>query len=183
MEITSDPVLSEDPTAKLDSIGQLMAAELTRMSLKERESALHDLHGVGDLVDESPELITLSLERLEIVLQSARQHLNAAAYSMAEQASPQYVKSNKFRLMFLRSCRFDIALTAEKIIMFFEKKLELFGPTKLCKDISLADMSPEDMDCIKHGHLQLLPQRDRAGRRVVVMLLPFIKYKQRENQV
>jgi glycosyltransferase involved in cell wall biosynthesis len=45
-------------------------------------------------------------------------------------------------------------------------KLELFGPEKLCQPITLEDLTPDDLECLEHGHFQLLNSRDRAGRAV-----------------
>jgi hypothetical protein len=67
--------------------------------------------------------------------------------------------------------------------VFFKIKLELFGPTKLAQDITLEDLSCEDIECVNHGYFQVLPVRDQAGRGILCLLLPFLKYDQPENAV
>jgi hypothetical protein len=52
----------------------------------------------------------------------------------------------------------------------------MFGPSKLCKDITLKDLLPEEKACVKNGHVQLLPVRDRSGRAVLTTFLDFIKF-------
>jgi hypothetical protein len=52
----------------------------------------------------------------------------------------------------------------------FDKKLELFGPGKLTTDITLKDLAPSERKLVGNGHLQLLPDRDQAGRAVIAAL-------------
>ena len=49
-----------------------LAKELNELSIKERERVYFDLHGVGEVVDESPESIALSLEQLEASIAQKR---------------------------------------------------------------------------------------------------------------
>ena len=105
-------------------------------------------------------------------------------YSVAlASKNPEYVKDVKFRLMFLRSEHFDAAAAARKLRHFLTMKLELFGPEKLCRPITLDDLDPDDIECLMNGHLQLLNKRDQAGRDVVVMAANHIRYKSIENEV
>jgi hypothetical protein len=170
----------DDTDANID---MLVAEELNTLSLKEREKVLHDIHGVADPIDEVPELVERSLVELDNYLNVERRQWNTAAYNLAESRSPEYVKSRKIRLMFLRASRFDSSQAAGTMLQFFEKKLELFGPSKLCKDITLDDLSSADIECMENGHLQFLPARDRAGRCVLVVALPFLTYREHENHV
>jgi hypothetical protein len=77
--------------------------------------------------------------------------------------------------MFLRAENFDSQLAAKRMLRFFEQKLELFGPDKLCKDITLRDLNIEDMQCLINGHQQILPTRDSSGRVAIVHFLVFVK--------
>ena len=120
------------------------------------------MHGV-DLEIETPELVTSSLERLDSHIEAVKHVSKADAYLMAECLSPSFVQNEKFRLIFLRSVRFDIEQTAIRLFAHFESKLQLFGADKLCRKISIDDMSEDDMITLKNGQTQLLPDRDRSG--------------------
>jgi predicted HTH transcriptional regulator len=155
----------------------IVPEELNKLSLNEREKILHDIHGISDLVEESPELIARLLSKMDTwIVKQQQKPKKTEAYDLAELQSPGYVKDKDFRLIFLRADDFNSKQAAHRMIRFFDKKLEMFGPSKLCKDITLKDLSPEERACVENGHLQLLPVRDRSGRAVVTTLLDFIKF-------
>jgi hypothetical protein len=155
-------------------------AELNSLSLNERETMINDLHGMSKDIDESPsELVARSLTEMDAVLKEHQRTFKNAGcegYNLADaQSNGAYVENKAFRLMFLRAESFDSQLAAKRMLRFFEQKLELFGPGKLCKDITLRNLSVADMQCLIHGHLQILPTRDRAGRAAIVHIPVFIK--------
>jgi hypothetical protein len=108
---------------------------------------------------------------------------NASMYfPMVATSKPPIFDSNeddKFRRMFLRADRFNAEHdAADRILRFFDKKLELFGPSKLFQDIKLADLSPSDRDCLDHLHGQYMPVRDAGGRLIIfVFRSAFANYK------
>jgi hypothetical protein len=161
-----------------------LVQELNAMSLKEREEVLYDIHGVGDTVEETPELLTQCLKEMDAwMTKKKRNKKQSAAYRAAESQSREYVEQRKLRLMFLRADNFDAKWAAHRLMYHFEKKLELFGMDKLAKDITLDDMSASDVECIGNGHVQHLPVRDQAGRAVIAVLLPHMKYQEQLNAV
>ncbi|KAL3930740.1 MAG: hypothetical protein SGBAC_011632 [Bacillariaceae sp.] len=85
---------------------------------------------------------------------------------MAEEMSPHYVQDQTLRMKFLRSEKFDVQKSAERMIRFFDCKLYFFGEQKLCKDITLHDLDKDDLKALKAGYMQILSGRDRAGRAV-----------------
>ena len=73
--------------------------------------------------------------------------------------------------MFLRTDFFDVPKAAHRMIVFFRKKLELFGSDALARPLILSkDFSSDDMSCMRVGHLQLLPFRDSSGRPVFITM-------------
>jgi hypothetical protein len=161
-----------------------LVQELNAMSLKEREEVLYDIHGVADTVEETPELITQCLREMDaFITKKKRNKTQSAAYRAAESQSREYVEQRKLRLMFLRADNFDAKRAAHRLVYHFEKKLELFGIEKLAKDITLDGMSASDLECIENGHIQHLPVRDQAGRAVIAVLLPHVKYQEQLNAV
>jgi hypothetical protein len=145
----------------------LLAAALNKMSIQEREQVIYDIHGVSDLILETPDLIATSLVQLDRSLH-AMSISKKTAYESAHTQNPKYVSRSSFRLAFLRAEQFDAGKAAERMSMFFEHKLQLFGADKLARDLTLDDLdTADDMECLRSGIWQQLPLRDRAGRAVV----------------
>lgn len=143
----------------------LLANELNQMSLEERERTYEEIHGVGRILEETTEMIDHHLQQMDFALN--RLPLNAA-YMLAIQRDPEYITNPRFRLMFLRSTNFNVDMAAQKLLDFFQGKLELFGQQTLTRSLYLSDLDPDDLACLKSGAYQLLPGRDSAGRAVIV---------------
>jgi hypothetical protein len=152
-----------------------LAKEMQQLSFGERQEALFDIHGVAKKVEETDEIIRKSLAELEVFIEANKNTQFGASYKIAEYQSPDYVKDKAFRLKFLRTDDFDAKLAASRMFRHFDLKLELFGETKVSRNITLADMDEETMECMKNGHAQWLPLRDQAGRAIRVIALPFLK--------
>jgi len=79
------------------------------------------------------------------------------------------VEHREFQLSFLRAERFDTKKAATRVIDYFEEKRKLFGVEHLTTKIKLKDLDIQSKNCFESGLIQLLPQRDRAGRAVIVV--------------
>ena len=150
--------------APSDDSDTLLATELNRLTLKEREQVLYDVHGISDVVAESPLLVAEKLEELDKLIATIRPK---KAYEKAKTMDPKYVRSRTLRLPFLRAERFDAARAANRMIQFFEAKQKLFGNDKLASDIRLRDLDEDNKKCLRSGLCQILPLRDTAGRTIV----------------
>ncbi len=160
----------------------LFAAELSRLSMQERDEVLQDIHGVSDIQQEDPIFVQRCFDDLEEAL-SLIPVMDKMAYLQARDLDESYVSNKDFLLMFLRANSFDIKSSASRIASFFDVKLSLFGPEKLAKDITYYDLDEDDIQCLESGYAQILPGRDRAGR-VIFCLLPMIRrYRSLLNRV
>jgi hypothetical protein len=169
------PPIPEDKDADV-----LFAQELNKLSIKERDEALHDVHGVSDVMDEEPASVKKCFQQLQLELLEIK---NKSAYDQALIQNEAYVKDEKFSLMFLRADGFDPKNAAARVVSFFEAKLQLFGPELLARDIKLSDLDEDDVKCLESGYAQVLPGRDRAGRAILI-LLPMIRvFKVHANKV
>ena len=84
-------------------------------------------------------------------------------------SSTSYFASDKFRIQFLRAERFEPKKSAERFLRYFEQKLYLFGQRLLPKHvIGVSDLNDDAFNFLLSGHIQLLPDRDRAGRAVIL---------------
>ena len=160
----------------------LLAQELSRLSMKERDEVLHDIHGVADSQIEDEECVKKCLEDLEETLSST--HVSQkVSYNEARNLDESYVTNEDFLLMFLRACSFDIKAAAARLISFFEVKKHLFGPEKLTQEITYDDLDEDDIQCLESGYAQVLSGRDRAGRAVFFLMPTIRKYRTLENRV
>jgi hypothetical protein len=85
--------------------------------------------------------------------------------------SNNYVDTDEFRLRFLRCELFDVRKAARRLVNYldliayclpFQKGMDV-----LHRPITLSDLSDAEKNMLGKGHLQLLPFRDRSGRRVL----------------
>jgi hypothetical protein len=152
----------------LDSLDALINSEMCRLSLGERDKALHDVHGVSDDIEESHKFILERQNLLDDELSKLRD--KRSAYDLAHKMNPNYVENPEFRLRFLRADSFDAKQAAIRIAAHFESKLELFGESKLPRDIVQDDLEKEDLEILTCGVHQLLPIRDQAGRTILLWI-------------
>ena len=109
-------------------------------------------------------MVNRALQDLDVRLTSIK---HDSMYEVAERINPEYVRAKDFRVMFLRANEYDPDASADQILRFFESKFRLFGIEKLVENITLADLSEEDIARLKMGLIQLAG-RDSAGRQVIV---------------
>ena len=150
-----------------EEMDALIASEMSRLSVEERERVYDDVHGVGTFNEEDPSFIGSCLDDLANHLLTQKQ---GTAYAIAESMSKQYVSDKDFCMMFLRAEEYDPSDAAERMIRFFEFKKELFGVEKLVKDIALDDMDEDDMHFLGNGYCQVSPYTDTAGRTIFVFI-------------
>jgi hypothetical protein len=146
----------------------MLVDELNQLSAKEREQIQEELHGVSSgAVDEDPMFVDQCLIEMEEEIKPIRKR---NAYDRALFLSPKYVKDRNFRLMFLRAVSFHPRNAANRLVKFFEFKLELFGIDKLGKmKITQADLDEDDICALRKGRVQILPQKDASGRAVLLV--------------
>lgn len=146
-----------------DEVNSILAQALSNLSLNDRAKAYEEMHGVDPGESETPEFVEAKLNQLQSCLESISPK---TAFEEAQMASPTYVNSQKFRLMFLRADYFDPEKAAFRMVKFMEGKLKIFGRETLGRPLRLTDLRKDDVEFMEKGTLQLLPVRDRAGRAV-----------------
>jgi hypothetical protein len=160
--VLAGPTPSRAPDPKLAD--SLIARAMSASSRSVLEQAYYDVHGIATEIGETPSFIERNLAELD---REVRNRNDNQAYFLAEEMNPHYI-SRDFRLMFLRSDRFDIKGAALRLVRHFQVKLELFGKEKLALDITQDDLDKDSMETLYSGLTQVLPTRDRGGRAVVL---------------
>ena len=91
--------------------------------------------------------------------------------------------SNEFWIKFLRAELFDAKKAADRYVECIDFLVDYFGPKALERPLCLSDLDKEEMKLIKEGRLQLMPSRDRFGRRIVVFVGAYGKGYSHANRV
>jgi hypothetical protein len=148
---------------------QILSSQLNELTIEERSSALHDIHGVSDeKLDETPNMIQDKVQQMTLALNlsiSNQRADNVWAYRKAMELSREYVEGLK--IGFLRVMHYDSKEAAARMIRFFSRKMDLFGEETLVCDIEFKDLTEYEQEALRKGLVQLLPIRNRAGRPVV----------------
>lgn len=171
---TDDLTVSSNGDAR--SVDNMLAAEFLSLSFQDRNAINEEIHGVVNLMpEETPELVSKSLRELEHELslippeRKEKYELVRQRYGTKDssQVGGTYVNDVDFRLRFLRTRLFDAKKSASKLVAFLDMVCYLFGEYALQRPIRLSDFSESEMQVVRTGNLQLLPFRDRSGRRII----------------
>lgn len=179
-------------------LDDMIAEDFTKLSFQDRNAISEEMHGVSTLSPiETPEMVASAVHRLSLEIDAIRhkpsydksQQWNSISTNMGIDYTQSiysynsetlsagthstYVNTLDFRLRFLRADLFDAKKAARRLVNFLEMVMELYGGNDelLRRPIGLNDLkSKEEKDYLKQGNHQLLPFRDRSGRRVVAMV-------------
>lgn len=193
-----DPEVENSTLASDKLLDDLIAQDFTKLSFQDRNAISEEMHGVTSLSpEETPELLVDAIQRLSIELDKIQQK---PAYDRSQQwnsISPingidcaqsiycynkqtlaagthsTYVNTLDFRLRFLRAELFDAKNAAIRMVKYLDTIMDLYEGNEelLRRPIALSDLkNKEEKECLKLGNHQLLPFRDRSGRRVIAMV-------------
>jgi len=176
-------------SSETNNIDALLATELNSLSFQQREKINEEIHGINvDQICHNVKEIEETLELLKDSFRNLQNELNklqsdSFAYNKCQRLygndnhgdgnkksrKKSYINTDEFRLMFLRCELFDVTKAARRLINFVELMYELYGDVGIQRRIRFDDLSN---DFLTLGYSQLLPGRDRAGRRVIVHITP-----------
>lgn len=172
----STPSPSKDVSG--GDVDRLLASEMNSLSLQERDHVYDEIHGVANLVEETPLFLHVKLDELQEEIAKIR---NKPAYDRAMAIGPNYVQDPAFCLPFLRAKSFNAKLAAAQLVAHLDVKQEFFGTNKLCRDIELSDLDENDLELLRLGSYQFMKHKDRAGRTIALVINKLIKFKYFEN--
>jgi len=154
---------------QIQEMDSFRTEEFKRMSRIERELAMNDLHCCPDTPCEDGSFVGLRMGELDVALQEEVNTNSdiSLAYQLAQSMDSRYAENHRLRLAFLRAERFQPRPAARRLMGFFAEKMMLWGPSKLDRDITLADFNVQDMETLKSGKFQLLEDKDQSGRQVI----------------
>lgn len=158
-----------DGAAAIDE--NVLVQELNALSVKERERIYEEMHGIVDVIEETPSFVTEKLAEMRSLIKE----IPAKKKKALERAiflRPSIHSDDKLHLMFLRAKKFDTLASANMMVQHFENKLALFGEDLLVKKITLDCLSPKEMEIVRTGSIQMLRNRESKGRVIFFMSLP-----------
>jgi len=154
---------ADSPRFTIEKLSQEFAA----LSEEERFRLYQAKYGLAEEIHETPHFVADSLRHLQDALDDI-EDVDKEAYETAMFINPEHVSSKRFNLAFLRATDFNIMAAAQKIISYWEKKLEIFGPDRAFHSyISLVDFEEEDYHVLASGPVRVLPFRDDVGRALI----------------
>jgi hypothetical protein len=163
-------------------VDRFLAVELNRLSTFDRERTMEEVHGVyssaaagggggggGDLHDRGGAALRRALTEFEAEICRLSGPQQRGAYDEALRLDGRYVTDPSFRAQFVWAERFDVPRAVRRMMNFLSMARDVFGPDALVRPILWTDLSPGAKKFLTDGTSQILPSRDSAGRRVVVL--------------
>ena len=144
--------------------------ELIRTSLRQLEEEIHqripDLQKRAYLQSLQP--VTVTATATATATKDSNTNPDAIDSSKSNNNHRSYIHGDEFRLRFLRCELFDIPKAALRMVTYLDLMVELFGPISLQRPITLADFTKDELRHMRKGMIQILPYRDRSGRRIII---------------
>jgi hypothetical protein len=174
--------LSITPDIDPDAVESLLCQEMNRMTFQQRNEIQEELHGVrSGGMEETPESIQEGLEKLQDELRILPPTMKKAYVKAKELSKNQqrqgkaatYIDQPDFAIRFLRADLWDCRKAAKRLTLFIELLLDLYGEYALQRPIQMSDFTAAELSVIKKGEIQLLPFRDRGGRRIFTFVSHF----------
>jgi len=166
-------------TTKSESIDMMLAKELNKLSFKEREVISEEIHGIAvkHVAEETTTIRSKAFQDLDTELKKLCETKGgvgemAHAFHRSQELfgsshdQGTYLNTKIIRIMFIRCDRFDCKKAAERICRFANLMYNLYGDNGLERLAKLSDLDDKEMAVMKQGHCQVLPSRDRSGRRI-----------------
>ncbi len=159
-----------------------ISAEQNKLSYNDRNLINEEIHGVAcNAKEESPEMLQYSLSKLSselenLILEDWRNNATTSTSALSasfllcrrDYGEGTYVNTASFRLRFLRAENFDVRKAAIRLMKFLNLVLELFGAYALHRPIKVTDFKRNELKALQSGWIQVLPFRDRSGRRLFI---------------
>ena len=151
------------PLQPRGEIEKYLTAEFNKLSVDEQVKALEDIYSAGSELKENPVLIDQLLSEFELQVERG----NYPIYDLALNQDRSYVEDPAFRLKFLRANLHDVKASVQQMISFLREKAEYFGADKVARDITLDDLTPDELKLLLSGFHHIQDGTDRHGRPIV----------------
>jgi hypothetical protein len=164
---------SDDRSIDDDQVEARLSTSLLRLNFEDRNEIAEEVHCVRSLGrEETPELKNDSLHRMnaELCRFVSEPCNDQCAFQRAQHLQKTFVNDRDFRLKFLRVELFDPIKAADRMMLCLDYLLLLFGQRGLEEPLDSSFFVKEEAAALREGYIQLLPFRDRRGRRILIIL-------------
>ncbi len=176
MSVNNDDV-DVSISTDLHAMEKLWARELYELSLKERETINNELHGVLVSDENANHEKDWSEEQYRFYLDTFQQEVDTKipfedkqSYLKGLNQRSSYIMSSDFRLGFLRAERYNTEKAAMRYCRCLDFLVEFFGEFALKRPLLMSDLTKKETKFLREGYVQILPSRDRLGRRILMQL-------------
>ena len=153
-----------------DAVDEMLSREIADMSFQDRNAINEEVHGVRNLASvESPAMLQKSLWLFQLQLQRV-DYKPACDHAVYVLQSQWVMQDPTLKLRCLRAERFDIVKAVRRFVRYLDLLQEYYGPEALLRPIRMSDLGKESLEILKKGEYQLLPFRDRSGRKIIACL-------------
>lgn len=139
-----------------------MAKDMNALSVEERQAVIQDIHGVPDLISETPAFIRSKVDETKEVLQNLTSTSYRAAWDRASYLRPE-LESDAHFLIFLRAKKYNTFDAANWLLKFYDTKREVWGEDLLVHRITWNDLTPSDQAIARTGPSRLLPKNNEES--------------------
>mmetsp|Transcript_9316 Transcript_9316/g.23169 ORF Transcript_9316/g.23169 Transcript_9316/m.23169 type:complete len:501 (+) Transcript_9316:122-1624(+) len=161
----------------LHAMEKLWAKELYELSRKERETINNELHGVllSDMYTNperewSEEQYCFYFDAFQNEIDTNITFADKQSYLKGLELGSSYILSNDFRMGFIRTERYNIENATRRYCRCLDFLLEYFGKGALMRPLLMSDLTKKEAKFLREGYVQILPSRDRLGRRILAQL-------------
>ncbi len=164
---------------QLAMLTKVISDQQNKLSYIDRNILHEELHGVAfNEKQETTEMLRYALSKLAaeletLVMSDWKNNKDgtpslSTGYILSPKSVSAHVYKPSFRLRFLRAEQFHPRKAAIRLMKFLNLVLKVFGAFALARPIKLTDFKRSEMKALQTGWLQVLPFRDRSGRRLFV---------------
>lgn len=144
-----------------------LAIDLNRLTFEERQAIFEEIHGVSDLIPETPEFVASKVQELFQVLENLSSSVvKRTAWDRAVFYRPSLLSDTEHALLFLRARRFEAHDAAHLILQYYEKRYLLWENTPLVfvrRVIKWDDLSGLEQTIVRSGFSLNLPRKRESS--------------------
>lgn len=139
-------------------------AELQR---QQSTASLQNIYGQTPTPPETEESVKAGLAQLQVELDAIGDK-KKKGFNLALEKCPHLI-DNAFLLMFLRTEVFHAGRAAQRLVTYWDKRIQLFGETKAFMRLTLDEALADDSVALSLGYLRSTGHSDSTGRAILFM--------------
>jgi len=131
----SKPVITSDSRIPVAYTDKDLAADMNALTFAERQAMEEDIHGVSDVIEETPDFVIEKIEAMKVALRGLNPQ-QRQAWDRAVFLRPPLAEDRRFHLIFLRARRFQAHDAAVLMATYMRVKRDLWGDDLLIHRIT-----------------------------------------------